>query len=214
MDAGIRWRWRESKQAEPPDAYAERIGELADILDGVPWVLGGGLAIPFTRGEFHRVHTDVDLLFEERHFPAIHEAFVARGYELWQHYTMSLFGAFTGAVHVRLRPDSLLARIRRRKLKYRDATGRRGPSHLLASVDALPYRIVDGQLRTCDGRHRFSLVRPVVGHRARSAAGHEIPCLDLEYVARLKGPRREARDIVDFALIRDAGLLPEGDWGV
>jgi len=213
MGAGLRWRWHEAQVAESPAVYAERIGELAAILDGLPWILGGGLAIPFTRGDFHRAHTDIDLLFEDRHFPLIEAAFARHGYELWQHYAMSFFGAFSGAWHVRLHHDSFLARIRRRKLKFRDARGGRQKPHLLAAIDALPFRIEDGVLQTCDGRHRFALKHPMVGHRAQSAAGHEIPCLHFEYVARLKGTRRDPKDIQDFALIRERGLLPEGDWG-
>ncbi len=213
MGPGIRWRWREGHVAEPREVYADRIGELAAILDGLPWVLGGGLAIPFTRGDFHREHTDIDLLFDDNDFPAIEAAFRRHGYSLWQHYTMSLFGAFTGAVHVRLRPHSLLARIRRRRLKFRDDTGRRCRPHLLAAIDALPFRIRDGVLHTCDRRHHITLTHPLVGYRARSAAGHEIPCLHFEYVARLKGARRDPKDLHDFAIIRECGLLPEGDWG-
>lgn len=212
MNAGLRWRWRQERVEEAPEVYRERIESLAEILHGLPWVLGGGLAIPFTRGEFHRPHIDIDLLFEHDVFPDVEAAFARAGYDLWQHYTMSLFGAFTGAWHVRVRHDHPLVRLRTRKLKFRDRTGSRPP--LLATVDALPYRIADGRLCTCDRRHCYPITRPLVGHRVRTAAGFEIPCLDFEYVALLKGRRRDHKDLVDFALIRDAGLLPEGDWGV
>jgi len=213
MGLGLRWRWRNTPAVESPEFYVERIGELAKILDGLPWILGGGMAIPFTRGEFHRAHGDIDLLFEDRHFPEIEAAFARHGYALWQHYTMSLFGAFAGAWHVRVRSDGLLPRLRRRKLKFRDESGARRPPHLLAAVDALPFVIRDGVLCTCDGRHRYPLTTEIVGHRARSAAGHEIPCLAFEYVALLKGPRRDAKDLHDFAVIREYGRLPAGDWG-
>lgn len=216
MAVGIRWTWRgdEPRSEADPSQLPAAIEELAEILDGLPWVLGGGLAIPFTRGSFHRPHADVDVLFEDRHFPEIAAAFAHRGFELWQHYTMSLFGAFGGRLHIRVHPSHPLARIRRRRLKFRDLSGRRAASDLLVAVDALPFRLVDGMLCTCDGRHRFALTRPVVGYRAQTAAGYEVPCLDFEYVARLKGPRRDPKDLQDFTIIRDRGLLPEGDWGV
>jgi hypothetical protein len=190
------------------------VEELAAILDGLPWILGGGLAIPFTLGEFHREHFDIDLLFDDRDFPAIEAAFAKRGYGLWQHYTMSLFGAFTGAWHVRVRQDGILPRIGRRRLKFRDDRPHQQDSRALEVLDALPFRVVDGVLCTSDGKHRYPLTRSMVGHRARSAAGHEIPCLAFEYVALLKGPRREPRDLHDFAVIRDFGRLPEGEWGL
>lgn len=214
MGPRLRWRWRETPHQSSPEHCKEQVEEVARILSGLPWILGGGLAIPFTIGEFHREHCDIDILFDDRDFPAIEAAFARHGYGLWQHYTMSFFGALTGAWHVRVRSGGFLPRLRRRKLKFRDDTASPGARRLLRTADALPFRIRDGVLCTCDGRHRYPLTRALVGHRARTAAGHEIPCLAFEYVALLKGPRRERRDLLDFAIIRDLGRLPEGDWGV
>lgn len=192
----------------------ERIGELAAVLSGIPWVLGGGLAIPFTLGEFQRVHEDVDLLFHDQHFPDIERAFARAGYALWQRYPMSFFGALRGTFEVRLSQASLPARIRRRKLQFRPFDNGLAPTKLPRSVDALPFCIRDGWLRTCDGRRQVPLTVPVVGHVARSGAGHAIPCLHLTYVAHLKAGRREPKDLQDYARIKRVGLLPAGDWGV
>jgi hypothetical protein len=214
MAARLRWRWHAREQRAAPSCGPDCIAELAAILDGLPWVLGGGLAIPFTLGEFHRVHDDVDLLFDDAAFPDIEAAFARSGYVLWQHYTMSFFGALHGAWHLRVREHSLPARVRRRKLKFRYDASRHREVPALQCVDALPFRTFGKVLHTCDGRHRIPLVAPIVGHVARSARGHAIPCLHLSYVAQLKGPRRDPKDLVDFARIKDVGLLPAGDWGV
>lgn len=192
----------------------DRIGELAAVLSGIPWVLGGGLAIPFTLGEFQRTHDDVDLLFHDEHFPAIERAFARAGYSLWQRYPMSFFGAWPGALELRVTQASALARIRRRKLQFHPYESGVGSTRLPRSVDALPFRIRSGMLLTCDGRRRVPMTVPVVGHIARSAAGHAIPCLHLTYVAHLKANRREPKDLLDYARIKNVGLLPAGDWGV
>jgi hypothetical protein len=154
------------------------------------------------------------LLFDDAAFPDIEAAFARSGYVLWQHYTMSFFGALHGAWHLRVREHSLPARVRRRKLKFRYDASRHREVPALQCVDALPFRTFGKVLHTCDGRHRIPLVAPIVGHVARTARGHAIPCLHLSYVAQLKGPRRDPKDLVDFARIRDVGLLPAGDWGL
>jgi hypothetical protein len=213
MAAGVRWRMKTPIEEKAPELQRARVEELAAMLVGIPWILGGGLAIPLTRGEFHRDHTDIDLLFDDAEFPRIEQRFADYGFSLWQHYSMSFFGHFAGAWHLRVRSDGFLARIRRRKLKFRTPDPR-PDSVRLQTVDALPFRIHDGRIITCDGRHSYPLTRPLVGHVAHSAAGHPIPCLSFEYVALLKGPRREQKDLEDFAIIRDFGRLPAGDWGV
>ncbi|MBX3134145.1 MAG: hypothetical protein KF689_12260 [Gemmatimonadaceae bacterium] len=212
MAARLEWHWRRRGERAATACDPGCIDELAEILDGLPWVLGGGLAIPFTLGTFHRQHDDVDLLFDDAAFPAIEAAFARAGYSLWQHYTMSLFGALRGAWHLRLNEHSLPARMRRRKLKFRRDDVQQ--ARRLRCVDALPFRIFGSVLHTCDGRHHIAMQAPIVGHVARSSGGHAIPCLHLSYVAQLKGPRRDPKDLIDFARIRDVGLLPAGDWGV
>jgi hypothetical protein len=213
MDVGLRWRMRTPIAEKSPSLQRARVEELAAILVGIPWILGGGLAIPFTRGEFHREHSDIDLLFDDAEFPRIEERFQQYGFSLWQHYSMSLFGFLAGAWHVRVKSTGVLACLRRRKLKFRTRDPQE-ESVRLQSVDALPFRIRNGRINTCDGRHSYPMTRPLVGHIAHSAAGHPIPCLSFEHVALFKGPRREHKDLQDFAIIRDFGRLPAGDWGV
>jgi len=213
VEAGVRWRKQTPVGDKAPELQRARVDELASMLVGIPWILGGGLAIPLTRGEFHRDHTDIDLLFDNADFPRIEARFATYGFSLWQHYAMSFFGHFAGAWHIRVKSSGFLARVRRRKLKFR--TGDPQPESVrLQTVDALPFCIANGRINTCDGRHSYPLTRPLVGHVAHSAAGHPIPCLSFEYVALLKGPRRDKKDLQDFAIIRDFGRLPAGDWGV
>lgn len=213
MQRGIRWRRKRTDDRFVDDATVRRrIAELAAILDGIPWVLGGGLAVPMTIGSFARYHDDVDLLFDDAQFAAVERAFARADFSLWQRFPMSLFGAWPGALELRVRQDGLLPRLRRRKLQFhRNGDVRVGP---LRAVDALPFRIRDGVLCTCDGRQRVPLSVPLVGHVARTPAGHAVPCLHLTYVAILKGGRREPKDLLDYARIRDVGLLPSGDWGI
>jgi hypothetical protein len=213
MRSGIRWRWKTAGDRCVDDAtMRRRIAELAAILDGIRWVLGGGLAVPMTLGSFARYHDDIDLLFDDAQFPAIERAFAGAGFALWQRFPMTLFGAFPGALELRVRQDGLLPRLRRRKLQFHPSRPR--GAEALQVVDALPFRIVDGVLCTCDRRQRVPLTVPIVGHVARTPQGHAVPCLHLTYVALLKGGRREPKDLLDYARIKDVGLLPAGDWGI
>lgn len=212
MRPRIRWRRKQSESRTVDDAtLRRRISELAAILDGIPWVLGGGLAVPMTLGSFTRSHYDVDLLFDDAQFPAIERAFTKAGFALWQRFPMSVFGRLRGAFELRVHEHWLLPRLRRRKLQFRADVGHESQ---LQVVDALPFRIVDGVLCTCDRRQRVPLTVPLVGHVARTAAGHEVPCLHLSYVAMLKGGRREPKDLHDYERIKAVGLLPAGDWGI
>jgi hypothetical protein len=186
--------------AEEPGAYLGRLAELAGILQGIPWLLAGGLTIPLLVGRFYRPHYDVDVAFPVEVFPDVDRAMREAGFYLSTHFPMSVAGRCRFAVTVPLRHDGWLARHRPRKLKYRDATGTRAAPHLLAAVEALPFRVEDGCLRTCDGRHRLPLVRPLAGHRAR-AGSHEIECLDVHYVAALKRGRGEAKHALDLSVV-------------
>jgi hypothetical protein len=197
-----RFRIQRSEQpsAEEPSAYLARLEELASILQGIPWLLAGGLTIPLRLGRFYRRHYDVDVAFPVEAFPDVDRAMRRAGFYLSTHFPMSLHGRLRFAVSVPLRHDGWLARRRPRKLKYRDESGARAAPHLLSAVEALPYRIEDGCLRTSDGRHRLPLVRPLAGHRAR-AGSHEIDCLDLHYVAALKRGRGESKHALDLSVV-------------
>jgi len=199
--------------AEAPEAYLHRLGELAGILRGLPWLLAGGLTIPLRIGRFYRRHYDVDIAFPVEALPDIDAAMRAAGFYLSTHFPMSLHGRCRFAVSVPLRHDGWLARHRPRKLKYRDGTGTRAAPHLLAAVEALPFRLADGCLLTCDGRHRLPMVRPLAGHRAR-VGSEEIDCLDLHYVAELKRGGGDPKHALDLSVV--AHQLPrhvgaEGD---
>ena len=180
--------------------YLQRLGELAGVLSGIPWLLAGGLTIPLRLGRFYRRHYDVDVAFPVESFGDVDQAMRGAGFSLSPHFPMSGHGRFRFAVSVPLRHDGWLARRRPRKLKYRDATGMRAAPHLLAAVEALPYRIEDGCLRTCDGRHRLPLVRPLAGHRAQ-VGSHEIQCLDLHYVSALKRGGGDPKHALDLSVV-------------
>lgn len=186
--------------AEDPSAYLGRLGKLAAILNGIPWILAGGLAIPLTLGAFYRRHYDVDVAFPAGAFEDVDRAMRSAGFYLSTHFPMSVHGRLKFSVTVPLRHDGWLARRRPRKLKYRDTDGAGPTPNLLASVEALPFEIADGCLRTCDGRHRLPLVRPLVGHRAR-VGSHVIDCLDLHYVAALKRRCRDPKHALDLSVV-------------
>ncbi len=186
--------------AEAPDVYLSRLADLAGILQGIPWLLAGGLTIPLRLGRFYRRHYDVDVAFPVEAFGDVDAAMRRAGFYLSTHFPMSLHGRLRFAVTVPLRHDGWLARHRPRKLKYRDATGMRAAPHLLATVEALPYRIEGGCLQTCDGRHRLPLVRPLAGHRAR-AGSHEIECLDLHSGAALKRGGGDPKHALDLSVV-------------
>lgn len=190
----------EQPSAEDPAEYHARLDELAGILTGIPWMLAGGLTIPLRLGLYYRRHHDVDIVFPVEAFGSVDDAMRRAGYFLSTHFPMSLHGRMRFAVSVPLRHDGWLARRRPRKLKYRDATGLRPPPHLLHAVEALPFRIVDGCIATCDGRFRFPLVRPLAGHRVRVGA-HEIDCLDLDYVTAIKRAYRGSKHALDLSVV-------------
>ena len=192
--------------AENPSAYPRRLGELAEILDGIPWLLAGGLAIPMTLGRFYREHYDIDIAFPLEEFPRVDVALRRAGYYLTTSRPMSLFGWLRCALSVPVRVDGPFVRHRPRKLKYRDATGARRAPHLLSVIEVLPYRVVEGMWVTCDGRYRMPLVRPLAGHRTVTSAGHQIACLDLHYVGETKKRISEPKHTIDLAVI--AGREP------
>ena len=187
--------------AEQSSCYLKRLGELAAILDGVPWLLAGGLAIPMTLGRFYREHYDIDVAFPLEEFPKLDAAMRGSGYYLTTSRPMSLFGSFRFALSVPVRADGPFVRHRPRKLKYRDATGARRSPHLLSVIEVMPYRVIDGVWTTCDGRFRFPMVRPLAGHRATTEAGYEIACLDLHYVGEIKKRIDEPKHALDLDVI-------------
>lgn len=192
--------------AEDSSLYLERLSELAKVLEGIPWLLAGGLSIPMTLGRFYREHYDIDVAFPVEEFPRLDAAMRRAGYYLSTSRPMSLFGTLRFALSVPVRADGPFVRHRPRKLKYRDATGTRPAPHLLSVVEVMPFRVIDGVWTTCDGRYRLPLVRPLAGHRVTTSAGHEIACLDLHYVGETKKRIAEPKHAVDLAVI--AGRRP------
>jgi hypothetical protein len=186
---------------EDPSLYPQRLGQLAEILAGIPWMLAGGLAIPVTLGRFYRRHYDVDVVFPLSEFPRVDHAMRTAGYALTTYRPMSFFGKMRFAVSVPVKYDGLFVRRRPRKLKYRDVTGARRAPNLLSVVEALPYRIEDGCFQSCDGRYRFPLVRPLEGYRVHTPQGHAIPCLNLHYVGEIKRRIDEPKHTLDLAII-------------
>ena len=187
--------------AEDASQYLPRLSELAGILQDIPWLLAGGLAIPMTLGRFYRKHYDIDIAFPLEEFPRLDAVMRDAGYYLTTSRPMSLFGRMRFALSIPVRADGPFVRHRPRKLKYRDATGTRPRPHLLSVVEVLPYRVVDGVWTTCDGRYRFPLVRPLAGCRVKTKAGHEIACLDLHYVGEIKKRIDHPKHTQDLAVI-------------
>jgi len=181
--------------------YPERLSELAGILDGIPWLLTGGVTIPLRLGEFYRRHGDIDVAFPVEAFADIDRAMRAAGFYLARGMPMSFFGRMRFSVCVPIRCDGWFVRHRPRKLRYLDDTGARTRPHLLTRVDAFPYRITDGRFTTLDGRYEFPLDRPLVGHRFRTAGGHEISCLDLHFVAEIKRRTGDPKHALDLSVV-------------
>lgn len=196
-----RYEWYRSERdaVDDPSLYMERLESLAAILDGIPWILAGGLTIPLTLGGFYRRHYDVDVSFPVEEFPRVVAAMRRAGYFLSTYFPMSLFGAFRCALSAPVRWNGWVVRRRPRKLKFREVAG--GVPHLLTWVDALPYRITDGRFVTCDGRFDFPLVEPLVGHRMVTRHGHEIACLNLHYVGAIKEMIAEPKHSLDLQVI-------------
>lgn len=197
------------ESAEDPSAYMARLEELAEVLHGIPWMLGGGLAIPVTIGRFYRKHFDLDIVFPVEAFADVEAAMRRAAFRLWTYFPFSLFGRMRSSIHLPVRASGWLARRRMRKLKFRDASGRRQAPHLLSVIEAYPYRIENECLVTCDGRHRIPLIHPIVGHRHRTRRGHEIACFDLSYVAYFKVLKREPKHAVDLDVIRATKSLTQ-----
>ena len=187
--------------AHDSSRYRERLSELAAVLDGIPWLLAGGLAIPMTLGRFYRDHSDIDVAFPVEEFPRLDAAMREAGYYLSTSRPMSLFGALRCALSIPVSATGTFVRRRPRKLKYRDHTGARPAGQLLSVVEVMPYRVVDGVWTTCDGRFRVPLARPLAGYRTKTSAGHEIACLDLHYVGEVKKRIADPKHTLDLAVI-------------
>jgi hypothetical protein len=200
------WQLRrdDPDSAEDPSAYMDRLEELAEVLHGLPWMLGGGLAIPVTLGRFYRSHYDLDIVFPVEAFPDIEAAMRRASFQLWTYFPFSLFGRVRSAIHLPVRAGGWIAQRRMRKLKFRDASGQRRRPHLLSLIECYPYRLEDNCIVTCDGRHRIPLIHPIVGHRHTTSRGHEIACFDLSYVAYFKVLKREPKHAEDLNVIRRA----------
>lgn len=192
--------------AEDPSVYWDRLSELAAILDGLPWALAGGLAVPVTTGSFYRRHYDVDIIFPWAAMPEIEAAMRRARFELRTHFPFSFFKMLRGALHVSVSSTGALVRRRMRKLKFRDTSGRR---HLpFAIVEAFPYWIEDGMMISCDGHQRVPLTKPLIGYRHVTPGGPEIPCHDLDYVAACMRGRREPKHARDLSVIAEHLRLP------
>ena len=189
------------KPAEDPSRYLERLGMLAEILAGIPWLLAGGLSIPLTLGRFYRRHYDIDVAFPLEQFARVDAVMREAGYYLTTYRPFSFFGAMRMALSVPVRVDGSFVRHRPRKLKYRDGTGARRHPNLLSVVEVMPYRVVDGCFASCDGRFRFPLVAPLEGHRVIAPNGHAIPCFNLHYVREAKKRTDEPKHTQDLAVI-------------
>jgi hypothetical protein len=178
-----------------------RLATLARTLRGLPWLLAGGLTIPLKLGSFYRTHSDIDVIFPMEDFTRIDAAMRRAGYYLSTYFPMSLFGAFRFAISVEVSVDGWLVRHRPRKLKYRSMSGDSERGAELHSMDACPYRIVDGRFVTCDGRFSFPLDRPLAGHRVTTSDGDEIACLDLHFVAAIKQRYDDPKHALDLSVV-------------
>ena len=196
----------ERDAVDEPSRYMRRLADLAQILDGIDWVLAGGLAIPLTLGGFYRRHYDVDVAFPVEEFPRVEAAMARAGYYLSTYFPMSVFGRMRFAASIPITWESRLVRRRPRKLKFRELSAVEREPHLITEVDALPYRIENGRFVTCDGRYDFPLERPLVGHRLQTSRGHQIACLNLHYVGAIKETIDHPKHTLDLKVIRNSSV--------
>jgi hypothetical protein len=195
---------RNPKQPSPCEEssrYFEALDIVAEMLDGLPWMLAGGLSVPVTLGTFYRAHRDVDIVIPIEDFERLDTTLRGRGYALVMRFPIS-WRRHGLVLQIWTRASGLLVRKRCQRLSFVDRTREDGPECFVAKIDVYPFRFANGVLETCDYSHGVDATTPLVGRRVTLASGRVVPCLNLHYVDRLKAFRGGLIHRIDRAVIR------------
>lgn len=179
---------RQRAEADPappgdPARYWLALDRLAALLDGLPWLVAGGLAIPLTLGRFYRWHKDIDIVLPFDRIGDMDDAMRRGGYHLTTRLRFHL-GRRRLETLLPIRGRGLVIRLRQRKLRFvprRPRGGRLVP----ARIDAMPYVEREGCIQACNSRLRVPFTEPLEGHRVTLPGGRQVGCLHLHYARAL-----------------------------
>lgn len=177
--------------------YFESIHALCRMLDEIPWLLAGGLAVPFTLGGFFREHDDIDIMVPCASMPAACIQFRSAGYQLFKrvifsHNARSIVVRYPVEPGTEVRPNLNYAMLRLKdQSKYR----------ILDKIDIHPYQIKDGILESDYRGPMLEVSDSVQSLSIKTGHKTQFKCLDLRYVARLKQARHGTKHQIDLIAI-------------
>lgn len=193
----------------PPGDHTEHfdaLDRLSRILDGLPWLVAGGLAIPLTIGRFYRAHGDIDIVCPLARLRQIDDAMRGAGYRLTTGVRYDI-GRRRVETRIPLRAGGLLIRLRKRRLRFNSRVPQR--NRLLDTITVMPYREGVDWIEACNTRRRVRREAPIEGCRVSLPGGRDVGCLNLHYARALMSFRHTLVHRMDLAVLERA--LDHGD---
>ncbi len=177
--------------------YFESLHTLCRIMDNVPWLLAGGLTVPFTLGKFFREHHDIDIMVPFTSMARVTVKFRSAGYRLFKRVIVSHNArGFVVRYPVReiagIKPSLNCAML---KVKGHCV------HQILRKIDIHPYQITDGVLLSDYRGPALAVNRSIKGCPIETGHDTQFRCLDLPYVARLKQARHGVKHEIDLIAI-------------
>ncbi|WP_447977378.1 nucleotidyltransferase domain-containing protein [Candidatus Nitrospira bockiana] len=195
--------------SEDGSFYAARIASLAGILQGTPWHLVGGLAVPVTIGRFYRHHHDLDVALDLADLATVTSAMERAGYRLYTTTLVRHRGAGVALCWpITPKVAQRVSLIRGHFFLSRSAWMR---ADFMAKIDCFPYRDRGGFIETVNTGLRLPKNKRSPLSRPVSFGARTIPCFTLPHVRRIKLQSPSRRDQLDIAVI-DRGLRVVKEW--
>lgn len=177
--------------------YFESLHALCRILNDVPWLLAGGLAVPFILGRFFREHSDIDIMIPVESMSSAYKRFRLAGYRLFRRVIVSHQGRRLVIRYPIASVTDIKSNLNCAMLKVE----KRSAPLIMQKIDIHPYKIESGFL-VSDYRGPTLKIEASI-KSAPVHTGHETSfrCLNLSYVARLKLSRHGVKHLIDLAAI-------------
>jgi len=189
----LAWRRRAAALArfDAAACYA-RLRELAEALDGHPWMVVSGLVEPLVNGRFARAHSDIDIAVPLAALRAAAEAARRDGFVLTTRVLRTHATADADLeAHLCIEASTLPRRARRLRLWRLDASGSLDERRFPAYVDVFPYDIVGDRLHILDS-DQWLPIRGALTLQARLPCGCAVPVEHPGYLEALREARRRA----------------------
>ena len=177
--------------------YFESVHTLCLILKDVPWLLAGGLAVPFTLGRFFREHNDIDVMVPFTSMPSACVQFRSAGYQLYKrviasHNTRSVIIRYPVRNITKIKPNLNCSMLRIK------GDGQYG---ILDKIDMHPFETKNGVLLSDYRGPILEVNAPLHSDPIETGLDTQFQCLALSYVARLKRVRHGVKHQIDLVAI-------------